>query len=266
MFSKFKLEFDETDFLQLDLEKYKSIGEDFYKELENEFKNKIQTNLQSFTEKDNIINATNLQANWFSTERSFDVFLSHSHNDKQSAIVLAGFLKKELNLEIFIDSCLWGYSNDLLRTIDEKYCIRKKHSYNSFNRVFDYKKRNYSTSHVHMMLTSALDQMIDKCESFFFLKSKNSISFKEEISQPQTSSPWIFHELSMTQLIRTKKPNRYLTESKDLTMKYTVKAFDKLYPLSLHDLQECIKKWEENCENFESALDYIYRDKNIYNS
>lgn len=57
--------------------------------------------------------------------------------------------------------------NDLLREIDEKYC---RHSNGT---SFDYDKRNYSTSHVHMMLSIALSRMIDKCESVFFLNSEN---------------------------------------------------------------------------------------------
>lgn len=50
------------------------------------------------------------------------------------------FSKFKLNLNTFIDSCLWGYSNDLLREIGKKYCKY------SDGVPFDYNKRNYSTS------------------------------------------------------------------------------------------------------------------------
>lgn len=110
---------------------------------------------------DGVIDGTKLQENWFPTKHKFNVFLSHSHNDKQLAIALAGFLKDKLGLNAFIDSCLWGYSNDLLKEIDQRYCRHR-------NGVsFDYNKRNYSTSHVHMMLSIALSRMIDNCEAVF---------------------------------------------------------------------------------------------------
>ena len=107
-------------------------------------KTDIQNSLKEFIGKDGVVDGSGLQESWFSTKQKFDVFLSHSHTDEKLAISLAGFLKRELNLNTFIDSCLWGYSNDLLREIDEKYC---RHSNGT---SFDYDKRNYSTSHVHI--------------------------------------------------------------------------------------------------------------------
>ena len=98
---------------------------------------------------DGIIDGTKLQENWFPTKQKFDVFLSHSHNDEKLAILFAGFLKEKLDLDTFIDSCLWRYSNDLLKELDKKYCKY------SDGVSYDYNKRNYSSSHVHMMLSIA---------------------------------------------------------------------------------------------------------------
>ena len=181
MFSKFKL----NDIAYSDFEKYESEGKEYYEKTKTD----IQNSLKEFIGKDGVVDGSGLQESWFSTKQKFDVFLSHSHTDEKLAISLAGFLKRELNLNTFIDSCLWGYSNDLLREIDEKYC---RHSNGT---SFDYDKRNYSTSHVHMMLSIALSRMIDKCESVFFLNSENSISIAEEISKERTASPWIYNEL-----------------------------------------------------------------------
>ena len=69
-------------------------------------------------------------------------------------------LKDCFGLTAFIDSCIWGHSDKLLKIIDNKYCRNSDDSYN-------YTARNFSTSHVHMMLMTALNKMIDKTECLF---------------------------------------------------------------------------------------------------
>ena len=266
MFSKFKLNglqySDFKSYEDFDRENYKSIKED------------IQKSLKKFIGSDGVINGTKLQNSWFpiNQDHKFNVFLSHSHNDENLAIALAGFLKKELNLNTFIDSCLWGYSNDLLRVIDEKYCIH------SNGESFDYDKRNHSTSHVHMMLSIALSRMIDNCEAIFFLNSENSISLSEEIEKERTSSPWIYNELSLADTMRIKPINEYrdiflnfsnreydaVNESTLLNIKYDVDdVLKEFISLSYYDLISCKNEWEINNRKFQSALDYIYLSKNI---
>ncbi|MCC5439660.1 hypothetical protein [Clostridium botulinum] len=46
--------------------------------------------------------------------------------------------------------------------IDNNYCFNKD------TETYDYIKRNYSTSHVYIMLSTALSMMIDRAESIFF--------------------------------------------------------------------------------------------------
>jgi hypothetical protein len=72
--------------------------------------------------------------------------------------------------------------------------------------TYNYKKRNYSTSHVHMMLSTALSMMIDKTECLFFLNTPSSISSSEVVSK--TESPWIYSEIAITQIIRQEIPRR----------------------------------------------------------
>lgn len=154
MFSKFKLDNLNEAIFSL----YYEAGKKIYDDSEE----RILCSLNDVTDEDGTINGTLLQNDWFPVLGKFDVFLSHYHDDKDLAIGLAGFLKTELGLNVFIDSYLWGYSNNLLRLIDETYCI------NSDKTLFDYEKRNYSTSHVHMMLSTALSNMINECEAVFF--------------------------------------------------------------------------------------------------
>jgi len=104
-------------------------------------------------------------------EDNIDIFLSHSHGDADEVIKLAIILRNK-GLKVFVDSCVWGNAFDLLKVIDNKYCRNYDDS------AYDYDKRNYSTSHVYMMLNTALHKMIDRCEMFLFLGTPNSVSVK----------------------------------------------------------------------------------------
>ncbi len=261
MFSKFKL----NGLQYSDFKSYEEFSRGNY-ELIKEY---IQKSLEDFIGSDGVISGTELQNSWFPTNqnRTFNVFLSHSHNDEKLAIALAGFLEKELKLNTFIDSCLWGYSNDLLRKIDEKYCIH------SNGESFDYDKRNYSTSHVHMMLSIALSRMIDNCEAIFFLNSENSISLSEEIEKKRTSSPWIYNELSLADTMRIKPINEYrdfsnikydIVNESTLDIKYDVDdVLKEFISLSYDDLISCKNELKKKNRKFQSSLDYIYLSKNI---
>lgn len=264
MFSKFKL--NDIDIHAFN--EYEYTGREYF----NQIKVDIQKQLQEFIGEDGVIDGISLQNAWFPTQDKFSIFLSHSHDDEKLAISLAGFLMKELNLKTFIDSCLWGYSNELLRIIDEKYC---RHTNGT---SFDYDKRNYSTSHVHMMLSIALSRMIDNCESIFFLNSENSISLGDEIRKERTSSPWIYNELSLANIIEIKPINQYrdtflhfsnrqyesANESAILNIKYeTDGILKKFISLSYDDLMRCAENWKQNNCSFQCALDYIYLSKNI---
>ena len=66
-----------------------------------------------------------MQANWFPQIKA-DIFISHSHKDKGLALALAGWLEETFGLTAFIDSCVWGYANKLLKMIDDEYCYQKK--------------------------------------------------------------------------------------------------------------------------------------------
>ena len=244
MYSRFKLSVSSEDVVD-----YEKQGE----RLLDEYRTKIQRNLQEFIREDGIIDGNKLQEEWFSTDCEFDVFLSHSHQNKKLAIQLAGFLYQELELTTFIDSCLWGYSNDLLLKIDNNYCK------NPSGHTYSYEKRNYSTSHVHMMLSIALMTMMDKCEAVFFLNTPESICLDNVVSQQEISSPWIYNELSLANIIRTipKRSNKFkkilVCEQKDLAHYNVDKELGVFFDLSMHDLINCGKN-----RGNRHALDYIY--------
>lgn len=62
-------------------------------------------------------------------------------------------------------------------------------------------------SHVHLMLNTALMQMIDRCEAFFLLNTPYSVSV-DKIIGDSTYSPWIFSEIAMYHLIEKVEPRR----------------------------------------------------------
>ena len=171
---------------------------------------KIVEKISSFADGDGYLDGTKMQENWFPKIKA-DIFISHSHKDEVLALALAGWLKKAFGLTAFIDSCVWGYSNELLKQIDDAYCLNGNHSYS-------YKKRNYSTSHVHMMLSVALTQMIDNTECLFFLNTPNSLTPGTIINQ--TESPWIYSEIATTRLIERRHFSEY-------RLKRAVESFSK---------------------------------------
>lgn len=140
-----------------------------------------------------------------------DIFLSHSSQDADQAIQMAIMLKEQCDLNVFIDSCVWGSVYDLLKAIDNKYCRREGQT------TYDYDERNRSTAHVHMILSTALQQMIDETETIIFMNTDRSISLKHSVDEAQkTLSPWIHMELNFSSLVRRKR--RFITKAEDSRM------------------------------------------------
>jgi hypothetical protein len=165
------------------------------------FKSAVSATLSKFATSDGSLNGSSIQENWFPNFTP-DVFISHSHKDYSSAVSLAGWLKEQFKLNAFVDSCVWGYAGDLLRIIDNEYCL------NSNRETYNYEKRNYSTSHVHMMLSTALTKMMDSSECLFFLNTPQSLNANETIEN--TESPWIYFEMSSSKYLKTSIPSRML--------------------------------------------------------
>lgn len=158
----------------------------------------VKAALESFV-KDGILDGSNLSAHWFPTLKA-DVFISHAHADEQEAIKCSSWLKECFGLESFIDSCVWGHADDLLKIIDDTYCK------NSGDSSYSYEKRNLSTSHIHMMLATAITEMLNDTECVFFINTANSITSNEAISK--TKSPWLFYELGAVRTLQRNIPQR----------------------------------------------------------
>ena len=215
----------------------------------------VEEILDGFLLSDDSLDGSKIQANWF-PEIKADVFISHSHQDKNLALGLAWFLKEHFELKAFIDSAVWGYADNLLKGIDAKYCL------SSDRNLYDYKKRNWSTSHVHMMLSMALAGMIDNTECLFFLDTPHSKRLHAN-AEEKTSSPWIYAEIAMSRLIRQRTMQEHRSSpvnecfSAD-TIQHTL-VMNHLTKLTRNDLQKWMNEYNKDSDCFCSPLDCLYQ-------
>ena len=135
-------------------------------------KAKVSENLKKYVI-DGIVDGTQIEKDWF-PQMEADVFISHSHADEKLAKGLAGWLHSCFGLTCFIDSCVWGYADDLLEMINDEYSDKKNKP--SGGCIYDHKKCNTASKHVNTMLTIALYKMIDKSEITILLNSVCSLS------------------------------------------------------------------------------------------
>ena len=229
---------------------FKTVGYKNVVEL-NEYLSNIENNVHKCLDNiygNNVLNGELIMQDWF-PNIDYNVFISHSHKDIKLAKEFASWLYGKFRITSFIDSCVWGYSDKLLKLIDDMYCMNK------LSNTYNYKKRNFSTSHVHMMLMTAINKMIDKTECVIFLNTSNS-NICEGISD-MTLSPWIYGEIETTRTIRKILPERIKTYSQggemlneNLNIKYKLDT-DHLNKLN----SEILIQWNKG--NFNTPLDAL---------
>lgn len=224
----------------------------------DENKSNVQAGFADFFDNDGILSATKIGNNWFPKVHA-DIFISHSRKDSQIAVGLAGWLEAEFGLTSFIDSTVWGYSDNLLKKFDNIYCR------DGDTGPYDYDTRNKTTTHVNIMLASALNNMIDRTECVFFLNTPSSLSCQGYTEKNATVSPWIFSEITMTRLIE-RKINRITTHKRKAEASMEVLAEDiKIkYDLSLNHLisldSSMLDRWERsNHKRGSDSLDSLYQ-------
>ena len=220
-----------------------------------------QTIRERITEKiieGDVIDATSLQNDWF-PEVKADIFISHSSLDKDKATIFSAWLRRTFGLTTFIDSDVWGYANNLLKQIDDHYCFNKDRN------VYNYNLRNFSTSHVHAMLSNALIQMIDKTECLFFLNTPNSIKTENTVKN-QTESPWLYLELMASQVLRRREPERWKQTKTASVLNQRFPTLRYNVDLSQLPVVTCgeLASWQSNYEQLANTLhplDALYYTK-----
>lgn len=219
-------------------------------------KTMVRAELDKFLLPNGNFDGAKMQSAWF-PEVKADVFLSHSHSDMDLTLFVASILEG-FGLKVFIDSAVWGHANDLIKKIDNELCPNGNGTYN-------YEKRNYSTAHVHMMLSVALNKMIDKTECLLFLNTPNSVTTKN-IVQNKTESPWIYSEIASSKLIGRREPQR--RNVKTFAKGNKIEVIGMILEGIEHelDLSEFIKfnnadfiNWNELTNDVDHALDILYK-------
>ncbi|EJB98396.1 toll/interleukin-1 receptor domain-containing protein [Helicobacter pylori] len=109
--------------------------------------------------------------------KTVQVFLSHSHADRNKALEVKDYLENQTNGKVFIDSLFWDYKDDVLNELAKHDDISK------IEDAFT------------LILRESLQDMIEKCPYFMFLQSKNSVS-NQGLSRI-TYSAWIYEELKI---------------------------------------------------------------------
>ncbi|WP_187951795.1 toll/interleukin-1 receptor domain-containing protein [Helicobacter pylori] len=110
--------------------------------------------------------------------KNAQVFLSHSHADKNKALEVKDYLESQTKRKVFIDSLFWDYKDDVLNKLAKHDDISK------IEDAFT------------LILRESLECMIKKCPYFVFLQSKNSVSLNQDLLKI-TYSAWIYEELKI---------------------------------------------------------------------
>ncbi|MFP6206724.1 TIR domain protein [Helicobacter pylori] len=135
-----------------------------------------------YSNDDIILNHNKIKEDFFSPFKpqlkSAQVFLSHSHADKNKALEVKNYLESKTNRRVFIDSLFWDYKDDVLNKLAE---------YDDISGIEDA---------FTLILRESLEYMIKKCPYFVFLQSKNSVSLNQDLLGI-TYSAWIYEELKI---------------------------------------------------------------------
>ncbi|GAA9288724.1 toll/interleukin-1 receptor domain-containing protein [Helicobacter pylori] len=131
---------------------------------------------------DTILNHSEIKEAFFSPFepqlKDAQVFLSHSHADKNKALKVKNYLESETNHRVFIDSLFWDYKDNVLNKLAE---------YDDISGIEDA---------FTLILRESLEDMIKKCPYFVFLQSNNSVSLNKDLLGI-TYSAWIYEELKI---------------------------------------------------------------------
>lgn len=155
---------------------------------------KVFRQLKFFEGQSGIIKGKELQQYTFpnGAVNDYDVFISYSHDDVELVKRFCAYLRDYCGLKVFLDYYVWKSADGLLKVIDDKYCKSKD------NVHYIYGRRNFSTSHIHAMLSMAILDIINKTECCIFIDSDHSIHMAQlkNSSKARTLSPWLYEELS----------------------------------------------------------------------
>ncbi|GAA8009068.1 toll/interleukin-1 receptor domain-containing protein [Helicobacter pylori] len=151
-----------------------------------------------YSNDDIVLNHNKIKEAFFSPFKpqlnSAQVFLSHSHADKNKSLKVKNYLESGKDHRVFVDSLFWDYKDDVLNELAK---------YDDTSKIKDA---------FTLILREYLQDMIEKCPYFVFLKSKNSVSLNKDLLGI-TYSAWIYEELKIAHSISSKSRLTIMMES-----------------------------------------------------
>ena len=179
--------------------------------------NSLQNELRNLIKGERgIINGKKLRDFVFPTDK-FDVFISHSHNDLEIAKLFAVWIEEKYEYSVFLDSFVWSSADGLLLEIDNQYCKQK-------NGHYSYHRRNYSTAHIHTMLSMSIMEIIKQSRAGVFIDSPHSLNLNKLINnnQAKTISPGIYQEKMFMRLFADKKSSTRMFSRENLNESFQI--------------------------------------------
>ncbi len=154
--------------------------------------------------------------------KNAQVFLSHSHADKNEALEIKDYLESQTKHKVFIDSLFWDYKDDVLNELAE---------YDDISRIKDA---------FTLILRESLECMIKKCPYFVFLQSKNSVSLNQDLLKI-TYSAWIYEELRIAHSISAISESRPIPMMESFQVSHDISPFlEHLETITLKKLSQQI--------------------------
>lgn len=192
-----------------------------------------------------------IRQGWFPSDRKFDIFISHSRNDKKFAFALAYWLERTFGLSCFIDSLVWSHYESLQEKLDDFYA-------NKYRSAYDEKFRYRVYQNIDLMLNTSLMEVMNKCECLFFLNTPHSIQ-PNKMNQYLTDSPWLFSEISMFNHIEKSEPSRRRSRAVGFSQANESKILHLVDLSNLTTLNlMSLNKWESLTNEYDHPLDVLY--------
>ncbi len=154
--------------------------------------------------------------------KNAQVFLSHSHADKNKALKVKNYLESKTKHGVFVDSLFWDYKDDVLDELAQ---------YDDISKIKDA---------FTLILRESLEDMIRKCPYFVFLQSNNSVSLNKD-RLGFTYSAWVYEELKIAHSIHSISESRFTIAMESMQVFHDISPFLKdLKTITLEKLPQRI--------------------------
>lgn len=212
--------------INIDLVKISSNANKVYDKQRDEFK--LEEIVDATQENGPILDGKKIINRWFPQQNDKNIFISHSHGDETRVTELANYLEN-LGNKVFVDSTVWGSCFELMNGINDRFNITKLEG---DSKTYSYNGVQNVSANMYLILTNALNKMINQCDVFIFVESKGSVE------NNKTYSPWIMEELNLYEILHEQ-------QQKILNEKIEKRSFENITVKVVHDIEEILDGMDE---------------------